>query len=32
VAAVASWMRGGKYYHVEDAVEPVETNELVEVA
>ena len=32
VAAVASWMRGGKYYHVEEAVEPVETNELVEVA
>jgi hypothetical protein len=34
VAAVASWMRGGKYYHVEEAVEPaepVETNELVEV-
>ncbi|MBV9605096.1 MAG: MFS transporter [Solirubrobacterales bacterium] len=32
VAAVASWMRGGKYYHAEDTVEPVETNELVEVA
>jgi MFS family permease len=34
VAAVASWMRGGKYYHVDEAVEPaepVETNELVEV-
>ncbi|HJS96540.1 MAG TPA: MFS transporter [Solirubrobacteraceae bacterium] len=31
VAAVASWMRGGKYYHVEEPVEPVETNELVEV-
>jgi MFS family permease len=32
VAAVASWLRGGKYYHVEETVEPVETNELVEVA
>ncbi len=32
VAAVASWMRGGKYYHVEEPAEPVETNELVEVA
>jgi MFS family permease len=32
VAAVASWMRGGKYYHVDEPVEPVETNELVEVA
>jgi MFS family permease len=32
VAAVASWMRGGKYYHVEETVQPVETNELVEVA
>jgi MFS family permease len=32
VAAVASWLRGGKYYHQEPAVEPVETNELVEVA
>jgi MFS family permease len=33
VAAVASWMRGGKYYHVEETVEPVvEANELVEVA
>jgi MFS family permease len=32
VAAIASWMRGGKYYHVEETVEPVETNELVEVA
>jgi MFS family permease len=34
VAAVASWLRGGKYYHVEEPVEPaepVETNELVEV-
>jgi MFS family permease len=31
VAAVASWMRGGKYYH-QDAPDPVETNELVEVA
>ncbi|HET6871253.1 MAG TPA: MFS transporter [Solirubrobacteraceae bacterium] len=34
VAAVASWMRGGKYYHVEEPAEPaepVETNELVEV-
>ncbi|HKO26789.1 MAG TPA: MFS transporter [Solirubrobacteraceae bacterium] len=34
VAAVASWMRGGKYYHVEERAEPaepVETNELVEV-
>jgi MFS family permease len=31
VAAVASWMRGGKYYHLEEPVEPVETNELVEV-
>ncbi len=31
VAAVASWLRGGKYYYVE-AAEPVETNELVEVA
>jgi hypothetical protein len=34
VAAVASWMRGGKYYHAEEPVEPaepVETNELVEV-
>ncbi len=31
VAAVASWMRGGKYYY-QDAPEPVETNELVEVA
>ncbi|MGN6871073.1 MAG: MFS transporter [Solirubrobacteraceae bacterium] len=34
VAAVASWMRGGKYYHVDETVEPaepVETNELVEV-
>jgi MFS family permease len=30
VAAIASWLRGGKYYH-EDAPEPVETNELVEV-
>jgi MFS family permease len=30
VAAVASWLRGGKYYH-QDAPEPVETNELVEV-
>jgi hypothetical protein len=30
---VASWMRGGKYYHVEETVEPVvEANELVEVA
>jgi MFS family permease len=32
VAAVASWLRGGKYYYVEETVEPVETNELVEVA
>ncbi len=32
VAAVASWMRGGKYYHLEEPTEPVETNELVEVA
>ena len=32
VAAVASWLRGGKYYHVEEPVQPVETNELVEVA
>ena len=31
VAAVASWLRGGKYYH-QDAPDPVETNELVEVA
>ena len=31
VAAVASWMRGGKYYY-QDAPDPVETNELVEVA
>jgi MFS family permease len=34
VAAVASWMRGGKYYHVDEPAEPaepVETNELVEV-
>ena len=31
VAAVASWLRGGKYYH-QDAPEPVETNELVEIA
>ncbi|MGO9904698.1 MAG: MFS transporter [Solirubrobacteraceae bacterium] len=31
VAAVASWMRGGKYYH-QDAPDPVEANELVEVA
>ncbi|MBV9810953.1 MAG: MFS transporter [Solirubrobacterales bacterium] len=31
VAALASWLRGGKYYHVE-ATEPAETNELVEVA
>jgi hypothetical protein len=31
VAAVASWLRGGKYYHVEETVEPVETNQLVEV-
>jgi MFS family permease len=31
VAAVASWLRGGKYYHSETP-EPVETNELVEVA
>jgi MFS family permease len=30
VAAVASWMRGGRYYH-QDAPDPVETNELVEV-
>jgi MFS family permease len=30
VAAVASWLRGGKYYYAE-APEPVETNELVEV-
>jgi MFS family permease len=32
VAAVASWLRGGKYYHVDQPTEPVETNELVEVA
>jgi MFS family permease len=34
VAAVASWMRGGKYYYVDETTEPaepVETNELVEV-
>jgi MFS family permease len=31
VAAIASWLRGGKYYH-SDAAEPVETNELAEVA
>ena len=31
VAAIASWLRGGKYYY-QDAPEPVETNELVEVA
>ncbi len=31
VAAVASWMRGRKYYY-QDAPDPVETNELVEVA
>jgi MFS family permease len=32
VAAVASWLRGGKYYHTDPAAEPAETNELVEVA
>jgi MFS family permease len=32
VAAIASWMRGGRYYHVEAPAEPTETNELVEVA
>jgi len=31
VAAVASWLRGGKYYHADTPVEPVETNELAEV-
>jgi MFS family permease len=31
VAAVASWLRGGRYYY-QDAPDPVETNELVEVA
>jgi MFS family permease len=31
VAAIASWLRGGKYYH-SDAAKPVETNELAEVA
>jgi MFS family permease len=31
VAAIASWLRGGKYYH-SDAAEPAETNELAEVA
>jgi hypothetical protein len=28
LAAVASWMRGGKYYH-EEAVDPVEPAELI---
>jgi MFS family permease len=32
VAAVASWLRGGKYYYADATAEPVETNELVEVA
>jgi len=33
VAAIASWMRGGKYYHQDEPPEePVETNELVEIA
>jgi MFS family permease len=31
IAAVASWMRGGKYYHL-DVPEPVPTEELAEVA